>query len=71
MDYKDGSGMYMHQIVSLSDDGRFRSRTAQYLVKGRIVRRTLIDEEKLTDDWRAYDASIGRAPSTGQPQAAR
>ncbi|MFM8481137.1 MAG: CpcT/CpeT family chromophore lyase [Gammaproteobacteria bacterium] len=67
MDYKDGSGMYMHQIVSLSDDGRYRSRTAQYLVKGKLVRRTLIDEEKVTDDWRAYDASIGRAASTGMP----
>ena len=46
MEYKDGSDMYMHQIVSLSDDGRYRSRTAQYFVKGKIVRRTLIDEEK-------------------------
>ncbi len=67
MEYKDGSDMYMHQIVSLSDDGRYRSRTAQYLVKGKIVRRTLIDEEKVTDDWRAYDASIGRVASTGLP----
>ena len=67
MDYEDGSGMYMHQIVSLSDDGRYRSRTAQYLVRGKILRRTLIDEEKITDDWRAYDAWIGRAPSTGLP----
>lgn len=66
-DYKDSSGTYMHQIVSLSDDGRFRSRTAQYLVKGKIVRRTLIDEEKITDDWRAYDAATDRLASMGMP----
>lgn len=53
--YKDGSGLYMHEIVSLSDDGRSRSRVAQYLQDGRLVRRTQIDESKVTEDWAAYD----------------
>lgn len=54
--FKDGSGLYMHEIVSLSDDARFRSRVAQYLKDGRLIRRTLIDEEKVSDDWAAEDA---------------
>lgn len=67
MEYKDGSDMYMHQIVSLSDDGRYRSRTAQYLVKGKIVRRTLIDEEK-SDRRLARVRRVARSRgSTGLP----
>lgn len=60
LDYKDGSDLYMHEIVSLSDDGRHRSRMAQYLKDGRLVRRTLIDEQKVSDDWAAYDARAKR-----------
>ncbi len=47
MKYKDGSGMYVYEIVTLSDDGRSRSRATQYLKDGKIVRRTLIDEVKV------------------------
>ncbi len=57
MQYKDGSGLYVHEIVSVSADGRHRARATQYLKDGRIVRRTLIDEDKVTDDWAAYDAA--------------
>jgi len=56
MNYKDGSGLYVHEIISLSDDGKRRSRAAQYLKDGRLQRRTLIDEEKVTDDWAAYES---------------
>jgi len=56
MEFKDGSGLYAHEIVSVSEDGRHRSRAAQYLKNGLIVRRTLIDEEKITDNWKEYDA---------------
>jgi hypothetical protein len=44
--YKDGSNMYVYEIVTLSDDGKSRSRATQYLKDGKIVRRTLIDETK-------------------------
>ena len=57
MNYKDGSGMYVHEIVSVSSDGRYRARATQYLKEGRLVSRTLIDEEKITEDWAAYDAA--------------
>ena len=47
MTFKDGSGMTVSEVVSLSPDGRSRSRATQYLVGGKIVRRTLIDEVKV------------------------
>jgi hypothetical protein len=47
MNFKDGSGMTVSEIVSLSADGKSRSRATQYLVGGKVVRRTLIDEVKM------------------------
>ena len=46
MSFKDGSGLYMYEIITLSDDGKQRSRMAQYMIDGKVVRRTLIDEVK-------------------------
>jgi hypothetical protein len=60
MTFKDGSGLYAHEIISCSDDGRQRSRATQYLKDGRLVRRTQIDEEKVTDGWAAYEAQQQR-----------
>ena len=57
MDYKDGSGQYVYEIVARSQDGKSRSRATQYLKDGKIQRRTLIDEVKITDDWQAYEAA--------------
>jgi hypothetical protein len=68
MDYKDGSGQYVYEIVAHSADGKRRSRATQYLKDGKIVRRTLIDEEKVTDDWRAYEAAVPSvAPAAAAP----
>jgi hypothetical protein len=44
MRFKDGSGMNVSEIVTVSPDGTRRMRAAQYIVHGRIVRRTMIDE---------------------------
>ena len=60
MNYKDGSGLYVYEIVTSSEDGKYRSRATQYLKDGKIVRRTLIDEQKVSDDWRAYEAAQTR-----------
>jgi hypothetical protein len=57
MNYKDGSGTYVYEIVTRSADGKRRSRATQYFKNGVLERRTLIDEEKVTDDWRAYEAA--------------
>jgi len=59
MNYKDGSGLYVYEIIARSADGQRRSRATQFLRSGQIVRRTMIDEEKVTDDWRSYEAARG------------
>jgi ketosteroid isomerase-like protein len=46
MSFKDGSGMTVSEIITLSPDGKSRMRAAQYIVAGKIVRRTLIDETR-------------------------
>lgn len=48
MAFKDGSGLTMSEIITLSPDGRQRMRAAQYIVDGKIVRRTMIDELRST-----------------------
>ena len=50
--FNDGSSL--QEIVTNSEDGLRRHRSAQVIKDGHIVRRTLIDEEKITDDWQSY-----------------
>ena len=42
----------VHEIISCSSDGRRRWRVAQMLKEGRLVGRTVIDEERLMDEER-------------------
>ena len=44
MTFKDGSGLSLSEIISLSPDGQRRMRAAQYMRNGVLVRRTLVDE---------------------------
>jgi hypothetical protein len=46
MKYKDGTGLYVYEIITVSDDGKQRSRATQYMKDGKTIRRTLIDEVK-------------------------
>jgi hypothetical protein len=50
------------EVIHCSADGRHRHRCSQSLLDGQLIRRTFIDEEKLSDDWRAWDAA---APGDG------
>ena len=63
MEFIDGSGLSVHELVVTSADGLHRSRTAQYLREGRVVRRTLIDEQRRSGDWQAWDRAHGPAGS--------
>jgi hypothetical protein len=62
MHYTDGSRQSVYEIITRSEDGRRRWRATQYFQDGKLTRRTLIDEEKVTDDWRAWDAQHAAAP---------
>ena len=55
MEFIDGSGLTVHELVVISGDGQQRSRVAQYFRDGRVVRRTTIDETKQSLDWQAWD----------------
>ena len=44
--FKDGSGLTLSELITLSPDGRSRMRAAQYSIGGKLVRRTLIDETR-------------------------
>ncbi|MCE7902381.1 MAG: DUF3598 domain-containing protein [Gammaproteobacteria bacterium PRO9] len=44
-------GVYVYEMIQISDCGKYRSRTWQWFKDGRLVRRTLIDEHKVSDDW--------------------
>jgi Domain of unknown function (DUF3598) len=46
MQFKDGSGMTVSEIVTVSPDGTRRMRAAQYIANGKLLRRTLIDETR-------------------------
>jgi hypothetical protein len=64
MEFIDGSGLTVHELVVISADGQQRSRVAQYFRNGRVVRRTMIDEVKQSADWQAWDLAQA-ASSTG------
>lgn len=47
-------GIYLYEMIQLSDCGQFRARVWQWLKDGKTIMRTLIDEEKVSDDWRGH-----------------
>ncbi len=42
---------YLYEMIQTSDDGRYRTRVWQWIRGGRTRMRTLIDEQKVSDDW--------------------
>ncbi len=46
--------LYLYEMIQVSDDGRSRCRTWQWIKGGKIHMRTLIDEEKISDSWEGY-----------------
>jgi len=44
--------IYLYEMIQLSDCGKLRSRVWQWIKDGKTLKRTLIDEHKVLDDWR-------------------
>ena len=42
-------------MIQLSDDRKHRSRTWQWFNNGKLLKRTLIDELKISDDWQSFE----------------
>lgn len=49
--------VYLYEMIHLSDCGQYRSRVWQWFKDGKLIQRTLIDEERVTTDWRAFEAA--------------
>lgn len=47
--------LYLYEMIQLSDDGQSRARVWQWFKADRLFQRTLVDEKRVSDDWRAYD----------------
>lgn len=48
---KDEPDTYLYEMIQVSDCGRYRQRVWQWIRDGQCALRTLIDEQKLTDNW--------------------
>jgi hypothetical protein len=44
------------EMIAVSGNGAAKNHMSHWHDKGRLVRRTLINEALVTTDWRAYDA---------------
>ena len=44
-----------YEMITLSEDGQHKNRTWHWYDCGRLFQRTLINELRVSDDWRAYD----------------
>lgn len=45
-------GVYVYEMIQLSDCGLYRARVWQWFRQGRLTQRTLIDERRISADWR-------------------
>jgi hypothetical protein len=49
---KGEPGVYLYEMIQLSDCGKYRSRVWHWFREGRLFQRTLIDEHKVSGNWR-------------------
>ena len=47
--------LYLYEMIQISDCGQYRARVWQWFRQGRLFMRTLVDEQRVSADWQAYD----------------
>lgn len=47
--------LYLYEMIQLSDDGNSRARVWQWFKGDRLFQRTLVDEKRVSNDWRSYE----------------
>lgn len=50
-------GTYLYEMIHLSDCGIYRARVWQWFHGGRLTQRTLIDEQRVSHNWRQISGS--------------
>jgi hypothetical protein len=44
-----------YEMITVAEDGNAKNRTWHWYRKGRLFQRTLINEERVSRDWKSYD----------------
>lgn len=44
-----------YEMITVAEDGNAKNRTWHWYRKGRLFQRTVINEVRISEDWRAYD----------------
>jgi len=52
---KDEDNLYLYEMIQMSDCGKYRNRVWQWFKDGKLIQRTLIDEQLVSRQWRKYD----------------
>lgn len=52
---KNEPGLHLYEMIQLSDCGKYRSRVWQWFRNGRLLQRTLIDEQFVSRDWQSFE----------------
>ena len=47
--------LYLYEMIQISDCGQYRARVWQWFRQGRLFMRTLVDEQRISEDWQAYN----------------
>ncbi len=59
--YRNDPDLYVYEMIQLSDCGKKRTRTWQWIRNGDLELRTAIEEKLVTRDWRSVDAKLKKA----------
>ncbi|HEV2569439.1 DUF3598 domain-containing protein [Sphingomonas sp.] len=52
-------GLYLYEMIQISDDGQSRCRTWHWIRNGQLETRTAIQEKLVTRDWRSMEDQAG------------
>lgn len=52
---KNEPGLYLYEMIQVNDEDTKRARVWQWFKDGGLIQRTIIDEIRVSTDWRSYD----------------
>ena len=59
-------GLYLYEMIQLSDCGNFRARVWQWFRGDRLAQRTLVDERRVSGDWHEYENRVSAFPDVAR-----
>ena len=51
-------GLYLYEMIQISDCGQYRARVWQWFREGQLLKRTLVDEQRVSKDWQGYENKV-------------